>query len=83
VLTASCSRIHYCSLAQGPGTPLAWYGVDLQIGDVHRRQYGTLPIKLGAQQVGRQCMKPTRLQLSLSVAAQHTESFDTMCSQVA
>jgi hypothetical protein len=40
-------------------------------------------MELGDQQVGWQCMKPTRLQLSLSVAAQHTESSDTLCSNIA
>jgi hypothetical protein len=37
----------------------------------------------GDQQVGRRCMKPTRLQLSLPVTAQHTESSETLCSEVA
>jgi hypothetical protein len=35
------------------------------------------------QQVGRQCKKLTRLQLSLLIVALHIESFDTLCSGVA
>jgi hypothetical protein len=38
-------------------------------------------MELGNQQVGRRCMKPTRLQLSLSVAARHTESFHSLCNE--
>jgi hypothetical protein len=45
--------------------PLAYYGVDLQIGDEHGKQYGTCPMGCGDQQVRRQCRLPTRLQLSL------------------
>jgi hypothetical protein len=40
-------------------------------------------MELGDQQVGRRCMKPTKLQLSLSVVVWHTESSDTLCSEVA
>jgi hypothetical protein len=36
-------------------------------------------MELGDQQVGRRCMKPTRLQLSLSVAVRRTECVDTLC----
>jgi hypothetical protein len=49
---ASCSWIHYGSLAQGPGTPSGWYGADPQIGDVHGRGYGIHPMEHGDQQVG-------------------------------
>jgi hypothetical protein len=40
-------------------------------------------MELGDQQVGQRCMKPTSLQLSLSVAAQCIESSDTLHSEVA
>jgi hypothetical protein len=37
----------------------------------------------GGQQVGWRCMKPTWLQLSLSISTQCTESSDTLYSEVA
>jgi hypothetical protein len=81
--TASCSRIHCGFLTQGPETPSAWCGADPQIGDVRGRQYRSRPMEHDDHQVWRRCRKPTRLQLSLWVAALRTESSDTLYSGVA
>jgi hypothetical protein len=80
--TIWCSWTHCGSLAQGSGTPSAWRGADPQINGGCGRQCRTRPMRHDDQQVGRRCRKPTKLQLSLSVVAQHTESSGTLCSGV-